>query len=743
MTKRVELLAPAGNKEAFLGAIHAGADAVYVGGNRFGARAYAENFTEEELVWCIHYAHLWGRKLYLTVNTLVKESELSLLKEYLFPYVEAGVDGVIIQDIGVFCYIRDCFPKLSLHVSTQMAITGAYGAELLKSMGAERIVPARELSLSEIRRIKEKTGLEIECFVHGAMCYCYSGQCLFSSILGGRSGNRGRCAQPCRLPYKVEKGPELYPLSLKDMCTIEHIPELIEAGIDSFKIEGRMKKPEYAAGVTAIYRKYIDLYEENPNKKFAVSKEDLDKLSSIYIRSERQEGYYHKGNGKEMITLKDPSYSKSDTELLTEIRENYILSKPKMNLTMQGKFLIGQPAELTVNVGTETVTVYGEKVLKAEKQPVTRENIEKQLGKLGDSCFALAALTLDCDDGLFMSLKALNELRREGIAAIEQRLIAHTKRENPAEVTTEKSIEVKNNSVTVIVKSEKYLSTEEKSSLGLHVCVKAREQLVEVSSFKESISRIYIDADLIIADKELQQLSRELCDKVELILALPYVLRAKNESFMEEMLAFLQSNQGIFQGFLVRSLEELGYLLKNGFSGKIFGDANIYHWNTFTINAWDGILDGFCLPYELREKEQYPLLESKTSCEKLIYGRIPMMITANCIHKTTAQGCCPAKEQILTLTDRYRKNFPVAIECSHCLNILYNSVPLSLHNQLEKWHNKVNMRIDFTVESGNETKQIMEFFLGRISTCGASKTKRCEEPPYKDYTTGHEKRGVE
>ncbi|MDE6064718.1 MAG: U32 family peptidase, partial [Lachnospiraceae bacterium] len=262
--KRVELLAPAGNYEGFLGAVRAGADAVYLGGEKFGARAYADNFTGEEICRAISYAHLFGRKVYLTVNTLLKDTELSELPAYLEPFYEAGLDGVIVQDIGAFLLIRDTFPGLKLHVSTQMTVTGSHAAKKLKEMGADRIVPARELSLKEIEKLKQDTGLEMETFIHGAMCYCYSGQCLFSSILGGRSGNRGRCAQPCRLPYQIAEGgqqkKETYPLSLKDLCSISFLPKLIAAGIDSFKIEGRMKKPEYTAGVTAIYRKYIDLY---------------------------------------------------------------------------------------------------------------------------------------------------------------------------------------------------------------------------------------------------------------------------------------------------------------------------------------------------------------------------------------------------------------------------------------------------------------------------------------------------
>ncbi len=250
--QKVELLAPAGDLACFRAAINAGADAVYLGGEQYGARAYAGNFSSEEIVRALQIAHMFGRKIYLTVNTLVKESEWAELIPYIEPLYEAGLDGVIIQDIGVLECLRQNFPGLELHASTQMTITGVYGAEFLKDLGVRRVVPARELSLDEIRAVKKKTDLEVECFIHGAMCYAYSGQCLFSSILGGRSGNRGRCAGPCRLPYKNARNKVQYPLSLKDMYTLPMIPELIQAGIDSFKIEGRMKSPEYVAGVTSM-----------------------------------------------------------------------------------------------------------------------------------------------------------------------------------------------------------------------------------------------------------------------------------------------------------------------------------------------------------------------------------------------------------------------------------------------------------------------------------------------------------
>ena len=322
MEKRVELLAPCGNYASFLAAVNAGADAVYLGGKQFGARAYAENFSEKEVVAAIKKAHLLGIKVYLTVNTLVKEQEFSMLSAYLRPFYEAGLDGAIVQDMGVFCFLRENFPTLKLHASTQMTITGVFGAAYLQEMGCKRIVPARELSLEEIKEIKRKVPIEIETFIHGAMCYCYSGQCLMSGMIGGRSGNRGRCAQACRLPYKIA-GKEGYYLSLKDMNTIEHIPKLIEAGIDSFKIEGRMKRPEYTAGVVAVYRKYIDKYYAG-GKHFVVEKQDKKLLSSLYIRSETGNGYYEKERGADMLTLHNPGYNKADQALLKKLRKQYI-----------------------------------------------------------------------------------------------------------------------------------------------------------------------------------------------------------------------------------------------------------------------------------------------------------------------------------------------------------------------------------------------------------------------------------
>ena len=764
---KVELLAPAGNREAFYGAIHAGADAVYLGGDKFGARAYADNFTTQELVECIRYAHIWGRKVYLTVNTLVKDKEWDQLYEYVLPFYEAGLDGVIIQDLGVFLYLKEHFPGMELHVSTQMTLTGSYGAAWMKSLGASRIVPARELSLEEIRSIKRETGLEIEAFIHGAMCYCYSGQCLFSSILGGRSGNRGRCAQPCRLPYTVSDAKQpCYPLSLKDMCTIEHIPELIEAGIDSFKIEGRMKKPEYAAGVTAIYRKVIDRYYARP-QEFKVTASELKDLSGLYIRSERQDGYYHKHNGADMITLQSSAYSGSDESLLNEIRRKYLEEKPHRSIDIYGEFHIGSPASLTLLCGEDAVTVYGDMVQPAQKQPVTCENVEKQLKKLGETSFTAANLSVQLDEQAFYPLKALNELRRKAVTALENSLIegyglcSGRKAEDAAELHLAESNPAQANSAEVnLAKTRSAEANPAKlhSAGQLSVSVRTTEQLKAVKDFlkhpenRESIRRIYVEGDLIWDSKiRSSRISADFTElkafasHADLYLVLPYILRKRDADYLETILKELTCEDSVFDGCMVRSLEGYAYLAEHGYRGKLSSDAGFYIWNRETLKYWENRLDSFCLPLELNAGEQKTLLSGVTSIEpeKLIYGHIPMMITANCIFKTTGQ-CMknrknPGNEEsggLISLTDRYQKQFTAAANCIHCMNVIYNSVPLSLHAAPEKWKGIASCRIDLTVEDYRMSLKILEFFVKTIhgETC---------KLPYTDYTTGHEKRGVE
>ena len=302
-----EILAPAGSRQALEAAVKAGADAVYAGGPLFSARAFAGNFTAEEFVKAIEYCHLYDVKLYMAFNTLLKPEEVSGACEYMEPFYRAGLDGVIVQDTGVVKTIKENFPELPLHASTQMSISSSYGAKLLKEYGFTRIVPARELSLKEIISIKENVDIEIETFVHGAMCYAYSGRCLMSSFIGGRSGNRGRCAQPCRQLYAGNGRESLYAMSMKDMCTLEIIPQLCEAGINSFKIEGRMKKPEYVAAAVSAYRQAVDMHFENTFSKSRVQGLVRD-MKDIYNRGGFSAGYYFTREGPEMLSMRRPNH---------------------------------------------------------------------------------------------------------------------------------------------------------------------------------------------------------------------------------------------------------------------------------------------------------------------------------------------------------------------------------------------------------------------------------------------------
>ena len=454
--RQVEVLAPAGSYESMEAAFAAGADAAYIGGSRFGARAYAENLDREMLCRAIDYAHLHGRRLYMTVNTLFKEQELKELPDYLLAYYKRGLDAVIVQDLGAMAVIRRYFPDLPVHASTQMTITGVYGAKLLKELGASRIVTARELSLEEIRQIHQQVDVEIEGFVHGALCYCYSGQCLMSSLIGGRSGNRGRCAQPCRLPYevwqggkKVNKRQEGFVLSLKDLCTLDLLPDILEAGVYSLKIEGRMKSSRYTAGVTAVYRKYVDQYLANGRKGYQVDPKDKQMLLDLFDRGGFTEGYSMQHNGKSMLALKEkPAFRETNQKLMEEIDQTWVKKKlqepicgcleltpneeAKLTLMMTGAWKKRNPEEMIQAV------VYGQEVQPAKNQPMTRETISRQIKKTGNTPFVFEEVTIVLNGDVFLPLQALNELRRKGLEELEKQILSADFGRAKVEIRSEK-----------------------------------------------------------------------------------------------------------------------------------------------------------------------------------------------------------------------------------------------------------------------------------------------------------------
>lgn len=762
MKGRVELLAPAGNYEAFLGAVNSGADAVYLGGDKFGARAYADNFTTEEICRAIRTAHFMGRKVYLTVNTLIKDAELEELYPWMLPVYEAGLDGVIVQDAGVLSYIKEFFKDLPIHASTQMSITGPGGALFLREKGVERIVPARELSLAEVRRLKEETGMEIECFIHGAMCCCYSGKCLFSSILGGRSGNRGTCAQPCRLPYQIYKdGSRIngagYPLSLKDMCTITCIPQLIEAGIDSFKIEGRMKKPEYTAGVTAVYRRYIDRYEEKGPEGYRVDSGDIQKLHSLYIRSEVQTGYYDRHNGPEMITFHAPGYSGADERTLEEIRRRYVHDSDRLPVRLRVKLRAGEPALLQISsdrAGKDpdvSVIVRGDVVQPAQKMPLQTENIKKQMEKTGGSLVIVSACEIDMDGDVFLPVSALNKLRREGVEAFERKAAVSggvcaprkvcADRTEPGGREPESDRRICRRDVPV-EKDQERQQDRRQTPLYTDILVSTLEQLE--TAVRHPCRRIYIESDLYTAQHEqVWEYRKEHMDR-QYYLAMPYVLRARDREYLERLTALLNKDResaaadgrdagcrgAAADGFLIRNYESAAYVMGLAGDYEIVPDAGMYLFNAYGLEFWKDHCGEYTLPYELNAREAAGLarrargMGMKTAL--IAYSRIPMMITANCIKKTAGECRTDGK---VWIKDRYGTDFPVETNCVHCYNIIYNSVPYSLHLQKKETAGigADALRYDFTTETAQECRQILEN----------------RDLPFDKHTTGHLKRGVE
>ena len=603
--RKVELLAPAGSYESFLGAVHAGADAVYLGGVKYGARAFAENFDEETLCRAIYYAHLFDRKVYMTLNTLMKQSELEEVEEFLTPYYNAGLDGVIVQDLGLMSFLKRTFPLLELHISTQMAVTGPYSVRMLKEEGAVRVVPARELSLKEMEILKQE-GLEIETFIHGAMCYCYSGQCFFSSFLGGRSGNRGKCAQSCRLPYQVklsDKGKESkakseeYPLSLKDMCSIELVPELIRAGIDSFKIEGRMKRPEYVAGVTAIYRKYIDLCYKNKLQNVKVEKKDWEALKSLYIRTDIQDGYYKRHNGKEMVTLHKPSYGGIDEEFAASIYDKYVKQPLKAEVSGFVTLKKGQPAALQLMFKDQVVYCEGNVVDSAQKRPVGREDVEKQLNKTGNTDFVFSFLEIDMDEDIFIPLKALNELRRQAFETLEQQLKDSVGRIRKESLENREEAFMGEEALDAI---EMMNATKNKSntkavsdSKQVHVLVSTYEQC-KIALANPVIRRIYIAGDLMLEAKaefiqKLKETEKEIWIKTS------EVLREKDYKKLEKLIA---ESKDFTKGMLVSNLETYSYLKYNNYSGQIALNYHVYTWNQEALRFWEDKAESVLMPVE-------------------------------------------------------------------------------------------------------------------------------------------------
>ena len=759
--RNVEILAPAGSFESMVAAVNAGADAVYIGGSRFGARAYANNLDEEMMIRAIDYVHLHGAKIYMTVNTLVKEKELPDLYEYLKPYYEAGLDAVIVQDLGVFRYVREHFPKMDIHVSTQMTVTGKYSASKLKEMGAVRVVPARELTLGEIREIYDETGLEIETFVHGALCYCYSGQCLFSSLIGGRSGNRGRCAQPCRLPFDVvrdgryiNKKNEKYVLSLKDLCTLDLIPDILEAGVCSLKIEGRMKSPRYTAGVVSMYRKYVDMYLKNGRNGYKVDPADKRMLLDLFDRGGQSDGFYRVHNGRDMVVLKEkPAFREGNQELFDRLDRLYVDAVKKEKIQGTAYFEVGKPARLTLTAeltgrAAENETcdtklasaasmicwVDGDIVEEAKNAPMDEARIRKQLMKTGDSPFEFEKLDITIKGNIFVPVQALNSMRREALEGLEKGLLQGHKRQ--VEDTEEDGSNLKALTRCTMQSAD----TMEEQKKEFSALVNSKEQFE--AAFGRMAEWIESGANasygIYLASEEFDANGwKTLADRchdagISCYLMLPRIFRTHAERYFLKNLELLQ-NAG-FDAFGVAAMEEPGFMQKYVPGAKLFFDHGMYTFNSVASGMMDEYgADRKTIPVELNGRE---ITERGGNDEMIIYGYLPMMVSANCIKKTT-EGCT-GKPELLFLKDRKGKEMPVRNQCRFCYNTIYNESPMSLlglSEEVERFEPSV-LRLNFTIEDRIETEKILTAFH-------AEYMEGRKAAPLANFTRGHFKRGVE
>ncbi len=781
-----EILAPAGSFEIMKAAFCAGADAVYAGGNLFGARASAVNFSDEELLQAIDYAHLRGKSFYLTVNTLLKDREMAeLLYSYLEPLYETGLDAVIVQDLGVMSYIAENFPGLAIHASTQMNLTGSCAAEELKKYGVTRIVTARELSLKEIERIYDSTGLEIESFVHGALCYCYSGQCLMSSVIGGRSGNRGRCAQPCRLAYQVKKdGKTLeikgnpYILSPKDLCALEFLPELFHAGVYSLKIEGRMKKPEYVAGVTAIYRKYVDRYLSMGEEAYRVDAKDLPELQDLYNRGGFTDGYYHRHNGKEMMSMERPNHRgveigeikgsiektiriklKQDVnqgdvlefdigrgdydytsgsllragetleiknrfqngarlkaselkssrvfrirngQLIARITEQYLREECKIKVSGKAVFQIGKPARLMVSDGVIEAVAEVSPVQKADKRPMSAEDIRGKLMKTGATDYIFHEFEIQCDDGVFLPVGELKELRRQAFSQYENNLLAFWRRERKGE------------------KKEKLqpVCVMEDNKPVITALVTTPEQLRMVCTVPY-VEEVMIE-QVTFSEEELEEACKLAgkCGK-KIYLALPHIFRERAYDKKYEY-------PGI-SGYLVRNLEEY-FFLKERTDLKFIFDEGIYAWNEESVNWLSGYHpERITYPEEMSAGE---LLKNPMGAELRIYGCRQVMVSAGCVKKNCAS--CDRKTSVgeYRLEQREHGNYRIITACRECYNLIFEERPVALFDRKEEIRqlHPAALRFHFTFEDAEQMKRIFWEYQQGIHT--------------DSYGYGHFERGV-
>ncbi|NLM12958.1 MAG: U32 family peptidase [Epulopiscium sp.] len=796
--KNIELLAPVGNKESLIAAVSNGCDAVYLGGKAFSARQYAGNFSIEEMKEVIDYCHLRNVRVYVTVNTLYKQKELETLFEFLNQLYILGADAFIVQDLGTAVKIRKLFPDIELHGSTQMTIHDLNGVKFLEELGFERVVLSREMSLEEIAYITKNTDMDIEVFVHGALCFSYSGQCLMSSMIGGRSGNRGRCAQPCRLPYSLvdadnKKIASGYLLSPKDIQTLEYIPQLIESGIASFKIEGRMKRPEYIASVVSTYRKYIDQYFLE-QKDYSVEHHDIKNLAQIFNRGGFSKGYLFQHSGRNMMSFESPKhwgiyagkvvqYNSRTKKCVIDTVEplepgDGIEIWRKENENTGVAISKSSKAGEQITISIKDPVQKGDLVYKTKDKPLLdaiQKTYEKDVRKssiYGHIQFKKhmpIILQLWDNKGNFIEAEGDVVQEAQNQALTEDRLklqilktgstpfviesltvdmdedgylpigeLNAIRRKGVEEL--EKSIinNTRRNSVNIkymddiLYETEKAHNVKEKN---LSILIRGIHQL-EVA-FHPKVKRIYLESNQYSIE-EIEKAAKD-CHKedIEFFVALPRI----DVNYKKKKTWYNLENT-LIDGYLIRTYGQ-AYILKDTCKKRVM-DYTFNIFNPLTAQFWMQCgVEGIILSPELNYEELKQF--RGTGMEIIGYGYLPLMTTQQCIIGNTVgdklhQGYCKNRndQKSYKLIDRKGEVFPIMQDCSSCIAVIYNGKPILLLNELDKLASlDIDfIRLDFVFESTEEIKKIIESY-------GECKKSAFPKIKGQEYTKGHFFRGVE
>ena len=652
--KLPELLSPAGSKEALIAAVRAGADAVYVGGKSFGARAFAKNFDNDELAFAVRYCHLHGVRLYVTVNTLVNDKELESLSDYAAYLYEIGVDAVICADLGAIREMRRRAPDLEIHASTQMSVHNVSGAKMAHELGCTRVVPARELSLENIKTMVENTPTEIEIFLHGALCVCHSGQCLFSSLVGGRSGNRGECAQPCRLPYNGGK----YPLSLKDLSLAEHIPTIIESGVSSLKIEGRMKSPEYVYAVTKIYRTLLD-------EGRGATKGEMRRLAEIFSRDGFTDGYFKGELAKGMTGVR------TDTDkVASRALESAPTEPERVRVFARVRMTLGEPSEMTLYNDARSVTVTGATATRAINAPLSPEDVKARLSKMGNTLLSLSPedIELILDEGVNIPPSMINALRRDAAEKFES-----AKRPAPDTVYEGR----------VKGRRAKKMRTAEIFDKDVYLALKRSG---EIDKFDVAFLSLEAAAALDAAPRGV---------------AIPPVVLDSEWSEVCDMLIKLRDG-----GCEYALVSNIGAI-------ELAREAGLMPIGGFRLNVTNS---GTRLTYSDFGVEHIVLSPELTLPQArdigggvIVAGRIPLMLTERCFIKDTA-GCSECGKS--SLTDRTGARFPMRREFGH-RNLIFNSMPTYMGDKKGELAsaNVVHEHFIISTESERQAEEMIDSYF--------------------------------